>query len=383
MGRGRERVERCQFISSGQSRHRLHAWPCHLACDHDCHRRAGFRNGRTFCNTVCPVGTTLSFISRYSIFRIDINTDKCVQCRRCEHVCKASCIDMTSHVVDTSRCVVCFDCLSDCPNDAIHYTYNRHQLSIPLMQRVKDTVAGQAAGMSDTAVRIDTGKESSGKKMSSTTRLLDRRRFLSAGVIVAAVPVVARAAKLTDSIDRAAQPRRNRSLLAVTPPGTLARREFLDRCTGCGLCVDRCPQKVLKVSLDEYSLLRALHPVMDYDTSWCVYDCTICSNLCPTGALHPLTVSEKHRSPVGLAYTDRDMYLILAGCELRSMFAPLSHRRYNHDRARRGRPGAVSDRRHSQVHRLRCLPVCLSGREQGNPCRRHGIAPPHAAVSKF
>lgn len=266
-----------------------------------------FRNGRTFCNTVCPVGTTLSFISRYSIFRIDINTDKCVQCRRCEHVCKASCIDMTSHVVDTSRCVVCFDCLSDCPNDALHYTYNRHQLSIPLMQRVKDTVAGQAAGMSDTAVRIDTGKESSGKKMSSTTRLLDRRRFLSAGVIVAAVPVVARAAKLTDSIDRAAQPRRNRGLLAVTPPGTLARREFLDRCTGCGLCVDRCPQKVLKVSLDEYSLLRALHPVMDYDTSWCVYDCTICSNLCPTGALHPLTVSEKHRSPVGLAYTDRDI----------------------------------------------------------------------------
>lgn len=266
-----------------------------------------FRNGRTFCNTVCPVGTTLSFISRYSIFRIDINTDKCIQCRKCEHVCKASCIDLVSHVVDTSRCVVCFDCLSDCPNDAIRYTYTRHQLSIPLMQRVKNTVAGSAAGMSDTSsVHIGTDKAVGEKKASSGPVLLDRRRFLAAGAIVAAAPLVAEAGRLTGKAGSAELPRRHRNLLAVTPPGTLTRREFLDRCTGCSLCVDRCPQNVLKVSLDEYSLLRALHPVMDYDASWCVYDCTLCSNLCPTGALHPLTVSEKHRSRIGLAHADSD-----------------------------------------------------------------------------
>lgn len=95
------------------------------------------RHGRTFCNTVCPVGTTLGLISRYSFFRIDINTDRCTHCRRCEHVCKASCIDLTDHVVDGSRCVNCFDCISVCPDKAISYTPDRHQLSIPMLQRVE------------------------------------------------------------------------------------------------------------------------------------------------------------------------------------------------------------------------------------------------------
>lgn len=93
-------------------------------------------NGRIFCNSICPVGTTLGYVSRYSIFHIDINTDKCIQCRKCEHVCKSSCIDLTSHVVDSSRCVDCFDCLPVCPNDAIHYTWERHQLSIPMMMNI-------------------------------------------------------------------------------------------------------------------------------------------------------------------------------------------------------------------------------------------------------
>lgn len=110
-----------------------------------------FRNGRTFCNSVCPVGTTLGFVSKWSIFHIDIDTDKCIQCRKCEHVCKASCIDLISHVVDGSRCVTCFDCLPVCPNDAIHYTPTRHTLSDPLMRKVRNPLAGSAAGLTDTS----------------------------------------------------------------------------------------------------------------------------------------------------------------------------------------------------------------------------------------
>lgn len=103
------------------------------------------RNGRTFCNSICPVGTTLSFPSRYSIFHIDINPDKCILCRRCESVCKAACIDVPAHTVDSSRCVVCFDCLTDCPNDAIRYTWERHQLSYPLLRSIDGAVTSTSA----------------------------------------------------------------------------------------------------------------------------------------------------------------------------------------------------------------------------------------------
>ncbi|MCM1517416.1 MAG: 4Fe-4S binding protein [Pseudoflavonifractor sp.] len=92
--------------------------------------------GRTYCNTICPVGATLSLISRHSVFHIEIDTDKCIQCHRCEHTCKAHCIDLRDHVIDSSRCINCFDCLPVCPNDAISYTARRKQLSIPMMQRL-------------------------------------------------------------------------------------------------------------------------------------------------------------------------------------------------------------------------------------------------------
>lgn len=106
-------------------------------------------NGRTLCNTLCPVGTTLGMISRYSIFQMDIDTDLCTQCRRCEDACKGGCIDLNDHTVDGSRCVVCFDCTAVCPVKAIRYTASRKQLSIPMMQRVDGDreIAGQPTAM--------------------------------------------------------------------------------------------------------------------------------------------------------------------------------------------------------------------------------------------
>ena len=92
-----------------------------------------FRRGRLLCNSLCPVGTVLGFLSRRAAFHFDINTDRCTQCRRCVDVCKAHCIDLDDHVVDMSRCVVCFDCLPQCSDDAITYTLCRHTLSDPLL----------------------------------------------------------------------------------------------------------------------------------------------------------------------------------------------------------------------------------------------------------
>lgn len=100
-----------------------------------------WKRGRMWCSTFCPVGTTLGYVSRHAVMRIDIDTDRCTQCRKCEYVCKAECIDLISHVVDGSRCINCFNCIDACDDDAIHYTYTRKQLSVPMMQKINGTKA--------------------------------------------------------------------------------------------------------------------------------------------------------------------------------------------------------------------------------------------------
>lgn len=79
--------------------------------------------GRVWCNTMCPAGTLLGFLSRYSRLAPVINRSKCVKCRKCERDCKAQCIDITgAQKIDYSRCVTCFDCLGQCKFDALSYT---------------------------------------------------------------------------------------------------------------------------------------------------------------------------------------------------------------------------------------------------------------------
>lgn len=73
-----------------------------------------WRNGRTYCNTICPVGTILGFLSRYSLLRINIDKDKCNACGLCSRKCKAACINGDKHEVDYSRCVACMDCIDTC-----------------------------------------------------------------------------------------------------------------------------------------------------------------------------------------------------------------------------------------------------------------------------
>lgn len=93
--------------------------------------------GRELCNKLCPLGASLGALSQMSLMQIDIDTDRCTHCRRCEDVCKAMCLDSEIGTTDASRCVRCFDCLAVCPDDAIHFTRRRHRLSIPMLQKIE------------------------------------------------------------------------------------------------------------------------------------------------------------------------------------------------------------------------------------------------------
>ena len=255
------------------------------------------RRGRSYCNTVCPVGYALGLMSSVSVFRFSINPDTCVHCGKCERVCKSSCVDHKNLAIDMRRCVVCFDCAASCHTGALQFKPGRQRLKMPLMQPVKGspTVAEQNDRVAETS------------KPANEPQRLDRRAFLTKG-IVAAVSAAALSACDGGLRSIPARMRHNGAVNpgAVTPPGTKSMHDFLTSCTACGLCISHCTNQVLRPAELQYGWDGAMRPVADYDQSWCLYNCTRCTHICPTGALSPLTTNEKHASPAGLANVDRD-----------------------------------------------------------------------------
>ena len=131
-----------------------------------------WRNGRTYCNTICPVGTILGFLSRFSLLRITIDTDKCNACGLCSRKCKAACINGKEHTVDYSRCVACMDCIDTCRHGAISLKPLR-----PL-KPLQTSPEGEAS-------KIETPSSPSGGVEGAS-----RRSFLSATAVLAVTSAI-------------------------------------------------------------------------------------------------------------------------------------------------------------------------------------------------
>ena len=240
-----------------------------------------WKNGRTYCNTICPVGTTLSFFSRFAMFRPVIDTEKCKDCKVCEKRCKASCIDIASHKVDYGRCVACFNCIDNCKFDALHYRFAWGKCD-------KKAVAAPAA-----ADTTDKG----------------RRAFMTgAALAVGAAALKAQEVPKRDGGFAEILPKISHDRSEVlTPFGSKGVKEFYSRCTACQLCVSQCPNNVLKPStgLDHF-----MQPYMTYTDGYCRPECTICSQVCPAGAIEPITVEEKTSFHIGVATVERDLCVV-------------------------------------------------------------------------
>ena len=225
-----------------------------------------FKNGRTYCNTICPVGTVLGFLSKYSYLKPVIDTTKCNGCGLCARNCKASCIDSKNHAIDYSRCVVCLDCIDKCRQGAIKY--------VPRSKASQSAPSGASA---------DKG----------------RRAFIASTAVVAGVSV-AKAQKLKMDggyavIEDKKIPNRETPL---TPPGSLSARNLAQHCTACQLCISACPNQVLRPSSD---LSNFMQPVTSFERGYCRPECVKCSEVCPTGAIKPITKEEKTAIQIGHA----------------------------------------------------------------------------------
>ncbi len=235
--------------------------------------------GRLFCNTICPVGTLLSLISRYSLFRITFDKESCTSCGNCERSCKAEAIDFKNMTVDTSRCVDCFNCISSCPKGGLQFRFNpsfpkKSQETLETKAEVKSNAQAEAAEANEVSA--------------------SRRTFLAAGATMAvSLPLVPALAHSKGKGRKKWPP--------ITPPGSLNIERFKDVCTGCQLCVVQCPSHVLRPCGMEYGWDYLLKPRMAYIDSYCNYSCTVCSSVCPNGAIQPITQEEKETTQVGIA----------------------------------------------------------------------------------
>lgn len=223
-----------------------------------------WRNGRTFCNTLCPVGTTLGFISRLSLFKVQFDSEKCNSCGLCSMKCKASCIDSKKLTVDYSRCINCFNCIEACKRDAMHYK--------PIWSK---------KNKENEVVKRDVNQS--------------KRRFISATVTtgIAATSLLAQ-----NSIGVSSKQELKRQQ-PIAPPGVQNIDKLLQKCISCHLCVTKCPSHVIKPALFEYGLGGIMQPKLYFDHGFCSYDCTVCGDICPTGAILPLTKEEKHHTQMG------------------------------------------------------------------------------------
>ena len=224
-----------------------------------------WRNGRTYCNTICPVGTVLGFLSRFSLLKPVIDTEKCINCNICSKNCKAACIDIPNHKIDYSRCVTCMNCIEKCPKKAISYAMR------PAAQKAAPAEA-----------KVDTA----------------RRNFLIGAGLVAAEAVRAQEMRGDGGyavlVDKQAPDREN----PITPPGSKGLRNLTQHCTGCQLCVAACPSQILRPSSD---LKMFMQPTMSYENGYCRHECNKCSTVCPTGAIDLISVAEKSSVQIGHA----------------------------------------------------------------------------------
>lgn len=235
-----------------------------------------WRNGRTYCNTICPVGTILGVISKYSLFKPMIDSSKCNGCGLCARNCKASCINSKAHEIDYSRCVACMDCIGKCKKGALKYVRRIPEVkSTPATETVKTA--------SVTAEQVDNA----------------RRTFLSASAIFATTAVMKAQEKKVDgglaTIEDKKIPNRETPLF---PPGALSARNFTQRCTACQLCVSVCPNEVLRPS---GNLMTLMQPEMSYERGYCRPECTKCSEVCPAGAINLISTADKSAIQIGHA----------------------------------------------------------------------------------
>lgn len=221
-----------------------------------------FVERRFWCKYLCPLGALLGLFSRYALLKRELS-EGCVDCGICSAACQGGALRGNMDRWNKEDCFACMDCDDVCPQDAIKINLRR--------------------------------------SWSAASPDLGRRRLVGAVVSsLAAVPLL-RITPLSRS--GSADP----SL--IRPPGALAEREFLSSCIKCGECMKVCITNGLQPTFLEAGLEGIWTPKLVPRIGYCEYHCTLCGQVCPTGAITKLNLQEKEKIKIGMAEIDRNRCL--------------------------------------------------------------------------
>ncbi|MDR1052097.1 MAG: 4Fe-4S binding protein [Deltaproteobacteria bacterium] len=223
------------------------------------------RRGRAFCNGWCPTGLVLRFLAWKPKIALHFNREKCLGCGSCQRACPASCVDLENRTIDSGRCLMCLECLPVCPNGSLKYG--------PVPGPVSD---------------------------------YGRRDFLR----LTGVGVLTAGAWLTKSEWRTAGADDEPSPAPILPPGALSVARLNGKCSLCHTCIKACPNRALRPSRSPHAIL-ASKPVVEPYEGFCQYECVVCTEVCPTGALTRLSVESKVVSRLGVARLDREECVVV------------------------------------------------------------------------
>ena len=214
---------------------------------------------RNWCRNLCPLGTLLGWLSRFSLFK-RVPGGLCADCGKCRELCPTT---FDRDILVKEECILCMECQKHCPH-----------------QRIAFRAVASVKGMGP---------------------LLPERRVLlgsmAAGLMLA-IPA------------RFRLPERQSRLLR--PPGVRSEDEFLNKCVRCGECMKVCLKNALYPAAYQAGIEGIYTPLVIPRLGYCEYNCTLCGQVCPTGAIPRLPIEQKRREVIGKAVFDKNHCLPFA-----------------------------------------------------------------------
>ncbi|MBU1564396.1 MAG: 4Fe-4S binding protein [Proteobacteria bacterium] len=216
---------------------------------------------RFFCRNICPLGAMLGLFARRALVAGKGGNSDCGSCRICSSNCRMGAID-EGRKIAMANCNLCFECVQKCPRQIVDFGFSTHWSA-------------------------------------NTSISLSRRSFIGAAIAGVVLPSVKGVEVLAKNPDPS----------LIRPPGALAEKEFLARCVRCAECIQVCIGNALQPAFLQAGLDGIFSPVLAARTGYCEFNCTLCGQVCPTGAIRELSQTEKHRAKIGHAWFDKNTCL--------------------------------------------------------------------------